>query len=98
MKIRCPQCGFEIKKKLTDKQRSSPQNRYFHGVVLPILADHTGYTDDEMKAICKWKFKIKSTSELSTAEFEQFCSNIRQWASLELSAWVPEPNETEGYE
>ena len=95
--MRCPQCRFEIKKKLTEKQRSSPQNRYFHGVVLPLLADHTGYTDDEMKGVVKYKFGIKSTAELTTAEFEDFCSRIRMWASRDLECWIPEPNETENY-
>jgi hypothetical protein len=91
--MRCPACGFVSKRKLTDKQRSSPQNRYFHGVMVPILAEHTGYTDSEMKGVIKWKFKIKSTAELSTAEFEKFMSAVRMWASRDLSCYIPEPNE-----
>lgn len=91
--MRCPNCGLEIRKKPSEKDRSNPQNRYFHGVVLPILADYTGYTQDEMKAVVKWKFKVKSTAELTTAEFEKFMSDVRMWASAELACFVPEPGE-----
>jgi hypothetical protein len=93
--MKCPACGFLIQKKLTDKQRSSPENRYFHGVLLPILAEYTGYDPDEMKAVVKWKFKIKHTAELTTSEFEKFMSDIRMWASRDLSCYIPEPNEQE---
>ena len=91
--MKCPNCGFTIRKKLTDRQRSNPQNKYFHGVLLPILAEYTGYDDSEMKGVIKWKFGIKSTAELSTAEFEKFMSDVRMWASRDLSCYIPEPNE-----
>ena len=35
----------------------------------------------------------KSTTELSTIEFEEYLSNIRQWASMELGIYLPLPNE-----
>ena len=76
------------------KPRSNNENSYFHGVVLPILSELTGYTEDEMKAVVKFKFKIQHTSTLSTAEFEDFMSKIRSWASIELGCYVPEPNES----
>lgn len=42
----------------------------------------------------KEKRIVKSTTEITTAEAEQFYSDIRQWASIELGCWIPEPNET----
>ena len=88
----CPNCGFILR---TEKSRSIPENNYLHGVVLPILAQHTGYTAQEMKAVLKWHFNIKSTSQLSTAEFEAFMSKIRMWASDPdgLNCYIPMPNE-----
>lgn len=57
VKINCPKCSFQwemiSKKKL---MRSNPQNRYFHGIILPILSDASGYTVDEMKKIVKGLF------------------------------------------
>lgn len=35
----------------------------------------------------------KSTAELKTIEFEEYLSSIRQWASMELSIYLPLPNE-----
>src|SRR3990167_8871295 len=66
------------------KLRSLSENSYFHGVVLPILSELTGYTDGEMKAVLKWMFKVKESSGLSTIEFEDFLSKVRAWASSEL--------------
>lgn len=36
---------------------------------------------------------VKSTTELNTEEAESFYSSVRQWASIELGIWIPEPNE-----
>ena len=91
--MRCVNCGYTPQPPENIKGRSNRQSRYFHGVLLPILAEYTGYTEDEMKAVLKFKFKVTHTSCLSTAEFEIFCSNIRKWASAELSCYLPEPNE-----
>lgn len=41
----------------------------------------------------KEKKIVRSTTELTTAEAEKFYSDIRQWASLELNCYIPEPNE-----
>jgi hypothetical protein len=75
------------------KLRSLDQNSYFHGVILPILADELGYTAQEVKGVLKWHFKIPHTSELSTVEFEDFCKRVREWASADLSIYLPSPNE-----
>jgi len=37
----------------------------------------------------------KSTTALTTKEMEQYMSEIRMWASCELSLNIPEPNEVE---
>jgi len=86
------------------KSRSAQQNRYLHGVVIPILGEHLGYYADEMRAALAHKFlsvidernglmRIKGTSELSTVEFEEFLARVRQWAGEELGVFVPLPNE-----
>lgn len=38
---------------------------------------------------------IKSTSKLNTKEFEDYMTNVRQWASIHLNVYVPNPNEVE---
>ncbi len=35
----------------------------------------------------------KSTTKLDTKEFEELMTQVRQWASIELGIWIPEPNE-----
>jgi hypothetical protein len=49
------------------KQRSNRQNRYYRGVILPLLAQELGYTNDEMNEIIKAKFFLIPEREITTA-------------------------------
>jgi len=77
------------------KPRSGKQNRYLHGVVIEMLANHLGYEKEEMKGIIKWIFKVKHTSDLSTVEDEELCERIRRWAVKEFNLVIPDPNQIE---
>ena len=82
-------------------QRSNNQNNYYWGCVLDILSKETGYEIDDLHEIMKYKFLkqnrktgmeyVKSTSKLSTSEFEEYLEKIRRWASIELSIFIPDP-------
>lgn len=83
--------------------RSSNQNRYYFGAVVRPLADHLGYTEDELHEALKWKFlrkeaegplaTVRSTASLDTVEFEDYLERVRTWASAELSYTIPLPGE-----
>ena len=88
--------------------RSVRQNAYYWTVCVKMLADETGYTTDEMHDILRGMFlakiimfagkevvTVQSTTSLSTSEMEEYLSSIRQWASVELNCYVPDPNETD---
>ena len=88
--------------------RSVRQNAYYHAVCVKMLADETGYTKDEMHDILRGMFlaktiifrgkemyTVQSTTSLSTTEMEEYLSSIRQWASMEINCYVPDPNETD---
>ena len=85
------------------KHRSLAENNYYWGVVIPILCEWSGYTEDEMHDSLKEKFlyefdertglaHIGSTANLTTEEFEKLMRNIRMWAS-EQGIFIPLPNE-----
>lgn len=86
-------------------QRSDPQNKYWWGVVVAILADHCGYTNDEMHDALKYKFlrdsaegplvKVRGTSTLTTAEFTRLIDDVRLWSETDLGCYIPAPNESE---
>lgn len=90
---------------LTIKKRSKPrslnENSYYHGVIVKMIAEYCGYTPEEAHDALKWEFlrkdgvipTIRSTTDLSTIEFEEYCSKIRMWASKELGVYIPSPNE-----
>ena len=88
-----------------EKNRSLRQNSYYWGVVTKLLSDHFGYTPDETHESLKMEFlkvhndgkpdTIKSTTNLSTAEMEDYLSRVRIWASAEWQVFIPEPNECE---
>jgi hypothetical protein len=86
------------------KQRSGAQNRYLHGVVIPLLAEHCGYDAEEMKAALKMRFlrahdgekeglpRTRSTSDLSTEEMTEFIDSVRRLAA-EMGCSIPSPGE-----
>jgi hypothetical protein len=89
-------------------QRSKNQNDYYFGVVVEILAEHTGYSREEMHEVLKAKFLSetkelagqsitfsRSTTSLSTVEFEEYLVRIREWASASLECFIPLPNEVD---
>ena len=87
------------------KPRSNQENSYYWAVIIEILREHIGYTSEEMHEALKWKFlkrhgekvyqlpTIRSTTDLSTVEFENYMSEIREWASIEMGCYIPLPNE-----
>jgi len=77
-------------------------------VVVKMLSEETGYSKGEMHEVLKGRFLgqetrigdetifyTKDTSSLKTTEFEEYLSDIREWASVELNCYIPEPNEIE---
>lgn len=89
------------------RQRSLAQNAYFHGVVLPLFAEHTGYTTTEAKDAIALQLipheivDLKTgevvtvpghTSKLTVAEFNDFIMRVQQLGA-ELGLYVPDPNE-----
>jgi len=88
------------------KKRSVSQNRYYWGVVLTMLSEHTGYTKDQMHEICKMKFNLKTkalkgeiyefggpTKELDTKEMTDYIESIREWSMEVLQCRIPQPDE-----
>lgn len=90
-------------------KRSLQENAYYHGVIVKILSDETGFSPEEMHDIIKTHFltekirlpkdrrrkitRTRSTTDLTTVEFEALCENIRTWAKLTLNIHIPKPNE-----
>ena len=85
------------------KPRSLEENGYYWGVVIPLIGEWAGYTADETHEALKAKFlsrfdnatgltRLRSTANLTTTEFEEYMSDIRQWAA-EQGCFIPLPNE-----
>ena len=85
------------------KQRSNNQNSYYWGVCVALLADHLGYTPEELHEAAKWELlrvrrdnlpdTVKSTATLSTSEMEDYLERFRQWALIKLAFQIPLPHE-----
>ena len=87
-----------------ENKRSNQQNRYYRGVVIPILCESTGYDENEMHDALRMLFlrddsgkipTLRSTTELTTVTWEEYMSKVRIWASAELQTYIPEPREME---
>ena len=95
---------FEATFKKYRRQRTNPQNKYYWGVVVPMLASHFGYTKDECHDALRWQFlrkqdteppTVRSTTELTTIEFNAYIDEIVIWAATEFQVVVPDPGEIE---
>lgn len=86
--------------------RSNDLNAYYWGVVLKLISQYTGYTDNELHKIFKARFNlrtrfnggeieeyIKSTSKDITSEFMEYLEKIIVWAGIFLGVVIPKPNE-----
>ena len=97
----CPKCKFQWKSTL----RSNPQNRYYWGVCVEIISDHTGFTPEEIHEVLKHKFLTPkermgqqiypNTTQLDTREFNLYIEKIQRWASESLGLVIPDPNQNE---
>lgn len=88
-------------------RRSLNQNRFYWGIVLAVISDSTGHTAEEVHEYLKTimlprKFIaikgreveiVKTTTDLSTDEFEAYLERVRAWAKSELGIEIPTPNE-----
>jgi len=94
---------YIISVKKQNKERSTNQNAYYFGVVVAMIAKEIGYTPSETHEALKHKFliyegdllKIKSTTELSTIEFEEFLTKVRVFSAEYLNIYIPLPHETD---
>lgn len=95
----------EVEVRKRRSKRSGQQNKYWHGVVVALLAEHCGYSKDEMHEALKAKFlatedlalgliKIGSTAKLSTAGFADLIDRVSLWAAEDLGVIIP-PAEVE---
>ena len=87
--------------------RSSAQNRYYHGVVIPIFAEHCGLSAAETKDVLALELLPKEvtdmrtgevrvvpghTSELNTKEFNELIERAQRLGA-ELGLYIPDPGE-----
>ena len=87
------------------KERSNPQNSYLWGVVYRMIADETGNSTDDVHEEMKRMFlttqtsgpipMTKSTTKLTTVEFQAYFEKIIQWAAEFLNMYIPLPDENE---
>ncbi len=73
-------------------QRSKAENSYMH-YMFSFIGEHIGYSMEDAKGFYKIHFKVKHTSELTTAECEEFLENVRRHCLEFHGLRVPLPNE-----
>ena len=89
------------------KIRSLTQNAYYWAVVLSMISAQVGHTSEEIHYFCKDAFldrkliKLggkeveirKTTTELTTNEFNVYLAKVTAWAAQELGVTIPESNQ-----
>jgi hypothetical protein len=96
----------ELTVKRARATRSNQQNRFWWGVLVPAIAEHCGYTNDEMHEALKHKFlrldadpdkhglvRVRSTATLDTKEFTDLIENVVTWAGVEFGLDIHLPGD-----
>lgn len=100
--MRCNTCGQVI-----GSTRSNKQSNYYWGVVIDLIADHTGDSPEATHRTLKEMFlprmfvtvgdeereADKTTTLLTTGQMEDYLMRVRVWAGQELGVVIPLPNE-----
>jgi hypothetical protein len=89
--------------------RSHSQNAYYHGVIVKLIAQHTGHDPEQVHELLKAMFSPKwhyaapltatefviptSTARLDTVEFVEYTEKCRVWAAEFLGLNIPLPGE-----
>lgn len=85
-------------------QRTSQANRFYFGVVVPLIAEHCGYEKDEMHELLAMRFlrieddpvtgspRRKHTPETDTKEFSDYVDACMRFGA-ELGVYIPQPGE-----
>lgn len=88
-------------------QRSHMQNRYWHGILIPIFMEHTGYSFEEMKDALALHLIPQEITDLATGEItkvpghtsrlskKEFTDLIERAQQLgaEMNIYIPSPGE-----
>jgi len=92
-------CAVDLRLSKHRNVRSISQNAYYWAVVIPLLAEHCGYEDEEMHAALKWRFlqkhegplpTVKSTAGLDTRDFAEYIEQCRRLGA-EMGVQIPSP-------
>lgn len=89
------------------KNRSSKQNAFYWSVVVPAIADYMGERDhEEVHNYLKAHFNFKpifigdkpdriakSTTKLTTEEFEEYIAKVKEFAAKDCGLYIPDPGE-----
>lgn len=104
---RFPDGHVTVRISVTKKRRSSNVNRYWHGVVIPLFAEHCGYDFADMKDALALELLPRvivdvttgeertvpgHTSELSVQEFNDLIERAQRLGAS-MNIYIPDPNE-----
>jgi hypothetical protein len=75
-------------------ERSDAANRYYRGVVVPMIAKEMGHPKNEedfVHDMLKKQFGITSTTKLTAIQFQEYITGIVQFAAEKLNLPIPDP-------
>ena len=78
--------------KVARERRSNQQSRYWHGVVIPIFADHCGNTHEEMKDALALELIPKEVTDIKTGEIVKVPGHTSELNTKEFNELVEKYN------
>lgn len=95
---------LELSISVPERKRTGPQNRFWHGVVIPAFADHCGYRVEEMKEVLSLQLipvTVRGfdghetvipghTADLTVEQFNDLIERAQQLGA-EMDIYIPDP-------
>ncbi|MFZ5586131.1 MAG: hypothetical protein ACOZHQ_09400 [Thermodesulfobacteriota bacterium] len=102
--------GLAVRVEVKRRRRSKSANSYYWAVVVPMVAEHTGFTEEEtheaLKALHLGRevkdlagreiVCTKSSATLDSKEFAEYVDRCIAFAAAELGVAIPLPNQGDG--
>lgn len=94
-----------VRVEIDRQRRSNRANRYYRGVVLHLISEHTGddpndlhehfkrmFTEPVIRTVLGKEIEIYTTREDDSQEFYDFVERVRRFALMDLGVDTPDPD------
>lgn len=97
LSVNVPDGKYLITIESVPKRRSLRALRFYWGAIVSLIAEHTGYTKEEVHELFKAKFNRKEIPDFETGEMIVFGGSTREMTTQEFSEFTAKAEDVARY-